>query len=206
MTRVFLVAESSWARERLEEALESADLLVVGVASDLEGINEADLVGVDLMLAQTNGEAPAEILDNVEASGAMEVTRVALLMDDVAPSWVNRALRAGVRGILPLGVDGNQLSAAIRAITQGLVVLYPSEDRLSRRTRLDAYEAEVLTRREKEVVQMLGQGRSNKEIAALLKISDHTAKFHVASVLGKLGAATRAEAVSIAMRRGLILL
>ena len=206
MTRVFLVAESSWARERLEEALESADLLVVGVASDLEGINEVDLVGVDLMLAQTNGEAPAEILDNVEASGAMEVTRVALLMDDVAPSWVNRALRAGVRGILPLEVDGNQLSAAIRAITQGLVVLYPSEDRLSRRTRLDEYEAEVLTRREKEVVQMLGQGRSNKEIAALLKISDHTAKFHVASVLGKLGAATRAEAVSIAMRRGLILL
>ena len=206
MTRVFLVAESSRARERLEEALESAELMVAGVAPDLQGVEDEDLVGVDVMLAQTNDEAPAEILESVEASGAMEVTRVALLMDDVAPSWVNQALRAGVRGILPAEVDGNQLSAAIRAMAQGLVVLYPSGDRVSRRTGLDAYELEALTAREKEVVQMLGLGRSNKEIAAQLKISEHTAKFHVASVLGKLGAATRAEAVSIAMRRGLILL
>ena len=206
MTRVFLVAESSRARERLEEALESADLVVAGVASDLERVNDADLAGVDVMLAQGNDQAPGEILESMEASGAMEVTRVALLMGDVAPSWVNQALRAGVRGILPLEVDGNQLSAAIRAMAQGLVVLYPSEDRLSRRTRLDAYDVESLTAREKEVLQMLGLGKSNKEIAAQLKISEHTVKFHVASVLGKLGAATRTQAVSIAMRRGLILL
>ena len=71
---------------------------------------------------------------------------------------------------------------------------------------MELYAVEMLTPREKEVLQMLGLGKSNKEIAARLKISEHTAKFHVASVLGKLGAATRAEAVSIAMRRGLILL
>jgi len=206
MTRVFLVAESSRARERLEEALESADLEVTGVAADLEELRDSDFVGVDVMLAQANNEAPGEVLQSVEESGALEVTHVALLMDDVAPSWTNQALRAGVRGILPAEVDGNQLSAAIRAIAQGLVVLYPRDKRLSGRNGMELYAVETLTPREKEVLQMLGLGKSNKEIAARLKISEHTAKFHVASVLGKLGAATRAEAVSIAMRRGLILL
>jgi NarL family two-component system response regulator YdfI len=206
MTRVFLVAESSRVRERLEEALESADLEIAGVAPDLEMIREADLTGVDVMLAQTDDEAPGEVLENVTDSGALEMTRVVLLMEEAAPSWVIQALRAGVRGILPQEVDGNQLSAAIKAITQGLVVLYPSEDQRTRSTGAEPYVVETLTPREKEVLLMLGQGKSNKEIAARLKISEHTAKFHVASVLGKLGAATRAEAVSIAMRRGLILL
>jgi DNA-binding NarL/FixJ family response regulator len=66
--------------------------------------------------------------------------------------------------------------------------------------------AEPLTRREVEVLQMLAAGLMNKEIAARLNISEHTVKFHVASILGKLGAATRTEAVSLGIRRGLVLL
>jgi DNA-binding NarL/FixJ family response regulator len=65
---------------------------------------------------------------------------------------------------------------------------------------------EPLTRREREVLQMLAAGLANKEIAARLNISDHTAKFHVAAILGKLGAATRTEAVALGIRRGLVLL
>jgi DNA-binding NarL/FixJ family response regulator len=65
---------------------------------------------------------------------------------------------------------------------------------------------EPLTRREREVLQMLAAGLANKEIAARLHISDHTAKFHVAAILGKLGAATRTEAVALGIRRGLVLL
>jgi len=65
---------------------------------------------------------------------------------------------------------------------------------------------EPLTRREREVLQMLASGLANKEIAARLAISDHTVKFHVASILGKLGASTRTEAVSVGIRRGLVLL
>ena len=65
--------------------------------------------------------------------------------------------------------------------------------------------AESLTRRELEVLQMLAAGLSNKEIAARLNISEHTVKFHVASILGKLGAASRTEAVSLGIRRGLVL-
>jgi DNA-binding NarL/FixJ family response regulator len=66
--------------------------------------------------------------------------------------------------------------------------------------------AEPLTRREREVLQMLAAGLGNKEIASRLDISDHTAKFHVGSILGKLGAASRTEAVALGIRRGLVLL
>jgi len=66
--------------------------------------------------------------------------------------------------------------------------------------------SEPLTAREHQVLGMLGAGLGNKEIASRLKISEHTAKFHVASILGKLGASSRTEAVAIGLRRGLILL
>ncbi|HEY7210806.1 MAG TPA: LuxR C-terminal-related transcriptional regulator, partial [Bryobacteraceae bacterium] len=63
---------------------------------------------------------------------------------------------------------------------------------------------EALTNREQQVLRMMADGLGNKEIAGHLGISDHTAKFHVAQVLAKLGAATRTEAVTIAIRRGLV--
>ena len=206
MTRVFLIAESSRARERLEEVLESVDVEVAGTAADFENFRDEIPADTDVTLAETGDEPLGDALDTIQESGALMASRVALLTDDATPSFVNQALRAGVRGILPVEVDGNQLSAAIQAIARGLVVLYPSEVQVLRRADADEIAVEVLTPREREVLEMLGQGNSNKEIAARLKISEHTVKFHVASVLGKLGAATRAEAVSIAMRRGLILL
>jgi DNA-binding NarL/FixJ family response regulator len=66
--------------------------------------------------------------------------------------------------------------------------------------------AEPLTAREREVLQLLASGLGNKEIATKLTISEHTAKFHVASILGKLGAASRTEAVTLGIRHGLVLL
>jgi DNA-binding NarL/FixJ family response regulator len=207
MTRVFLVAESSRARERLEEALEAADMEVAGTAADFDNFRHEIPTNTDVTLADAGEEPLSEVLETIEESGALAATRVALLTDDATPVFVNQALRAGVRGILPVEVDGNQLSAAIRAIALGLVVLYPSELRISRQADVvEEIMVEPLTPREREVLQMLAQGKSNREVAARLKISEHTAKFHVASVLGKLRAATRAEAVSIGMRRGLILL
>ena len=122
--------------------------------------------------------------------------------------WVNQAVRAGARGILPADVDAELLGKALEAVSQGLVVLHPREARVGQAWRAaDSLEAvESLTARERQVLQMLARGLGNKEIAARLKISEHTAKFHVASILGKLGASTRTEAISVAIRRGLILL
>jgi NarL family two-component system response regulator YdfI len=112
--------------------------------------------------------------------------------------------------VLPNEIPIDQLVAALRAAAAGLVVLHPSEvpafPAIQPASQALAELPEPLTRREREVLQMLAAGLANKEIAARLNISDHTAKFHVAAILGKLGAATRAEAVALGIRRGLVLL
>jgi DNA-binding NarL/FixJ family response regulator len=112
--------------------------------------------------------------------------------------------------VLPSDISADQLIAALQAAAAGLVVLHPTEIAAAF-TPTPASQSlaelpEPLTRREREVLQMLAAGLANKEIAARLSISDHTAKFHVAAILGKLGAATRTEAVALGIRRGLILL
>jgi NarL family two-component system response regulator YdfI len=112
---------------------------------------------------------------------------------------------------LPDDVSRDQLVAAHEAVAAGLIVLHPAEaDAMSpaaeTASRPLADLAEPLTSRESEVLQMLASGVANKEIAARLTISEHTVKFHVASILGKLGAGSRTEAVSIGIRRGLVLL
>jgi two-component system, NarL family, response regulator YdfI len=210
MTRVFLIAESSGALERLENALEAADFEIAGTAPDFENLPGVILEDVDVTVADAGDGPPGEALQTIQESGLLGATRVALLTDEAAPVWVSQALRAGVRGVLRAEVSGQQLRAALDAIAHGLVVLYPSEVFTERKTEAtpDGFgiAMEPLTPREKEVLQMLGQGRSNKQIAGGLRISEHTVKFHVASVLGKLGVSTRTEAVSLAMRRGLILL
>jgi DNA-binding NarL/FixJ family response regulator len=113
--------------------------------------------------------------------------------------------------VLPDEVSADQLTAALQAAAAGLVVLHPADVSTAFQAAASASQPlaelpEPLTRREREVLQMLAAGLANKEIAARLNISDHTAKFHVAAILGKLGAATRAEAVAIGIRRGLVLL
>ena len=120
--------------------------------------------------------------------------------------------RAGLRGwaCLARDVDAEQLDLAVRSAEAGLVLLdLPmAATSLAPATTLSApaIAAETLTPRELQVLQLVAQGLPNKGIARRLGISENTAKFHVASVCGKLGASSRTEAVTIAARRGLILL
>ena len=105
----------------------------------------------------------------------------------------------------------DEITAALRAVMQGLVVLHPAIARLTGprpalTARPDADLEEPLTERETEVLQLLSLGLPNKSIAARLGISEHTAKFHVGSIMAKLGAASRTEAVAQAARRGLLIL
>ena len=93
----------------------------------------------------------------------------------------------------------------------GLVVLHPDAlaarpPREARPARVAADPAQPLTAREIEVLGMLAEGLGNKTIAVRLGISTHTAKFHVASILAKLGAGSRTEAVTVGMRRGLVVI
>jgi len=134
------------------------------------------------------------------------------LTANASASWIGHALRAGVRGLLRHAVSGDELAFAARAAAAGLVVLSPeiNEILLARGIEVDSDEfepqAESLTPREQEVLAMLAQGLLNKEIADRLHISEHTVKFHISSIMGKLDASSRTEAVTRGIRRGLVFL
>ena len=132
---------------------------------------------------------------------------IVLLAGGEQPGWTRDALRAGVRAVLPRDASAGEVLAAVAAAANGLAVLDPRdlESLLPAGTPLRA-EPPVLTPRELEVLRMMAEGEPNKTIAWKLGISEHTAKFHVASILGKLDAASRAEAVAIGIRKGMILL
>ena len=118
---------------------------------------------------------------------------------------VSRVLRAGFSAILPIEIDSIQFRAALEAVHSGLQVVHPSFlEKHSSSTRLTS--PEELTDREQQVLTMMADGLGNKEIAARLGISTHTVKFHISSILGKLGAGSRTEAVSIGMRTGRVLI
>ena len=210
MTRVFIVAESARSRERLEDLLDARRIEVVGSTSNLENAAEAlAQEDVDVLLVEASNESVEELLEMLSATGATRETAVVVLLDQSAPVWAGQAMQAGVRGVLSSDADAGQLGLAIEAAAGGLFVLHPDEVRAERSSSPRAATLELsepLTARERQVLQMLGGGLGNKEIASRLKISGHTAKFHVASILGKLGASSRTEAVAIGLRRGLILL
>jgi len=126
------------------------------------------------------------------------------------PVALPRLLRAGVRGMLPRDAADAEIAAAIEALAAGLVVLHPATTRAAgARPALSASAGdarpEPLTPRELEVLTMMAEGLGNRAIARSLGISVHTVKFHVAAVLDKLGARSRAEAVAVGLRRGLLM-
>ena len=210
MIRVFIVAESARSRERLEDLLDARRIEVVGGASNVENAAEA-LAEEDaqVLLVEATNDSVEELLEILAATGLTREAAVVVLLDQSAPVWAGQAVQAGVRGVLSTDADGEQLALAIEAAAGGLFVLHPNEVRAERSSPARAVTlelAESLTARERQVLQMLAAGLGNKEIAARLKISEHTAKFHVASILGKLNASSRTEAVAIGLRRGLILL
>lgn len=210
MTRVFIVAESARSRERIEDLLEARKIEVVGSTSNLENAAEALAEeDADVLLVEVSSDSVEELLEGLASTGLTREMAVMVLLDEAAPIWAGQALQAGIRGVLASDADAQQLALAIEAAASGLFVLHPDEVRTERSSAARAVTLELsepLTARERQVLQMLAGGLGNKEIAGRLKISEHTAKFHVASILGKFGASSRTEAVAIGLRRGLILL
>jgi DNA-binding NarL/FixJ family response regulator len=124
-----------------------------------------------------------------------------LLAAQANTAIVRNAARMKIYSVLPMGATDHQLVTAIAATVAGFAVTLP-------RPRAEPAAvmriAEDLTARELEVLRLMARGFRNKQLAAMLNISEHTAKFHVSSVLAKLGARTRTEAVTIGMTRGLV--
>lgn len=121
---------------------------------------------------------------------------------------IPEALTAGAKGALSRDVDGPALLAALHAVVEGLMAIDPAfaPAIVPGRSEGPDISMEELTPRELQVLQWLAGGLSNKQIAQQLGISEHTVKFHVAAIFGKLGAHGRTEAVTRAARLGLIVL
>jgi len=159
---------------------------------------------------------PDRAMDVVAAADVIVTDVPALAVDDLGSATVllsdeedlfalPRALRGGL-ALLPASASAEQVVAAIEATAAGLAVVHPYHvaSLPARAGELTSPGEDPLTPREREVLHLLAAGLGNKEIGGRLAISDHTAKFHVSQILAKLNAGTRAEAVSIAMRRGLV--
>jgi DNA-binding NarL/FixJ family response regulator len=167
--------------------------------------------GIEIVDAEDGRMPQARITD-----GAVELAPNVPVLVLTGASGVMEALQAGASAVLPECADGDLLCTAIRAAAQGLVTLSAEfrdhlVDASGPRSALES-DAEdepppiELTARELQVLRLLAEGASNKSIARHLGITPHTAKFHVASIVAKLGATGRTDAVAKAMRLGLVMI
>jgi len=178
-----------------------ADLAVAGQAApDAELRSAIEATSPRAAVWVLGGDASA--LDRLRQAAEGGLPVLALV---AVPAEAREALAAGASGALPREASADRIAAGLRAVAAGLVVLDPgSAGELLRPA--PAAPAEGLTPRELEVLSLLAEGLSNKAIAERLGISDHTAKFHVNAILGKLGAGSRSEAIVRAARLGLVVL
>jgi two-component system, NarL family, response regulator YdfI len=228
--KVLVCAGSIGEMQRLAELVRSAPSLELG-GSCLGRAGLAEQIAEtrpDVLLERREaGDFPeAEELDagewndvNSPGDEAQAVPIVALVGDsEFAVAWTAlQAAGSPLRAILPTWASAQEVESAIAAAAQGLLVLHAGV--MEAVTALAGSSAgsagaplrgegagQALSPRESEILNLLAAGLGNKEIAWQLKISEHTVKFHVTSIFNKLGASTRAEAVALGMRRGLIVL
>lgn len=167
--------------------------------------------GADIIVVDVSGQALAEAAIELVCSLPRGTSAVVLLANNPDAAWIRRALQAGVSGILPRMVTADALCLAFSAAEAGLLLLQPnfvSQFSTSTSSRLHglSHDIEALTVREHEVLTLMSEGLGNKEIAERLQLSGHTVKFHISSILDKLNASSRTEAVSIGIKKGLIAL
>ena len=193
MIRLLIAAPAAVTRAGLEAlAASNPHVQLLGA---FDGLAEVDALHPDVVLAAL----PLSDLSPPADGGAP----VYVLLADAA--WTPEAVRLGVRAMLPRDASAAEIMAAVEAAAAGLAVVRPDE--LAPILPVSApAEPSNLTPRELEVLRMMAEGAANKAIAFALDISEHTVKFHVASILSKLNAGTRTEAAAIGLRRGLVML
>jgi two-component system, NarL family, response regulator YdfI len=216
--RTLVAAASPVVRAGLEALLtRSASVSIVAVTSgesltdDIE-THEPQVVLFAVDPADSGSPAVASRI-SLSPDAVSRTPTFVLLADAPTAQWTAEALRAGARGVLPRDATPDEIVAAVEAAAVGLVTLtaelavdVASASRATSAPKPAGASSPPLTRREVEVLGMLAEGLANKNIAARLGISEHTVKTHVASILTKLDAFSRAEAVAVGARQGLILL
>jgi len=211
MIRVFVVAPTPMMRAGLQTMLTTATMQVVGEAAEPASLT-AEMPDIDVIVVAEEKilEDVARAIHSTRSEGTIAI--VVLSNSSEYPASVLRRLSLSGWSIVPLDVSTARLQAAIVAAAQGFVTIPApaAEHILGQRVPVEVMQVdapgEPLTMREQEVLEMLSRGLSNKMIARRLSISEHTVKFHVSSIYTKLGAASRTDAVSRGVRRGLITL
>jgi DNA-binding NarL/FixJ family response regulator len=195
---VLIVDDHPVVRQGLRALLEvQDDMTVAGEAGDgpaaisLAESLRPDIVLLDLKLPGMDGVA---VVRPLRAAGL----RVLVLTSATEPSAAAAAVRAGAAGVVYKDIDPAALVRAIRSVHDGNVLLAPEAiGSLVRGSRAD-----TLTAREREVLAGIADGKSNREIARLLRVSEKTVKAHVSAVLAKLGVQDRTQAAVYAVRHG----
>jgi DNA-binding NarL/FixJ family response regulator len=223
---VFIIAASDVVRAGLESLVSGeADFTIVGSAVDLSDLAKHGAEGgspdVVIFDVERRGESREALRHLIESVYEGHDVPALVVIGGEREEWLMEALRTGVvRATLPREASSGEIIAAVAAVSTGLfaidsetfaAVLSSSTsiaDDQSDGERSSPVEPllDALTSREREVLDMLAQGLSNKEVAWRMKISEHTVKFHVASIFAKLGASTRTEAVMHGIRQGLIMI
>ena len=221
MTRVLVAAASAVTRAGLEAIVaREPSLVVVGSAAGGTSLaeeiaeHEPDVVLVEFAGSDDDALAILHVISADPDDGVRPSPSLVVLADHGDAGPLVAAIGAGVGGVLPRHARPQEIIAAVGAAAAGLVTLTteiiealrgaPTVAAPSRAARTDTATNAPLTPRELEVLRMIADGLGNKQIAARLAISEHTVKFHVGSVFAKTHASTRAEAVMIGARRGLI--
>lgn len=203
--RVLIVDDHRVVREGLRSFLDvQDDVVVVGEAADgqqavaLAEQLRPDVILLDLKMPDGDG---VDALRTLRELG--NPARVLVVTSFIEPAAVLPAVRAGAAGCVYKDIDPQALAAAIRSVHHGHSLLHPEVARL-----LAAGDAAVdlsrLTPRERQVLAEVGRGRSNREIARALGVTEKTVKTHVSAILAKLGVQDRTQAALRAVRDGLV--
>src|SRR5216684_7083216 len=204
--RVLIADDHSVVREGLRMFLgRDPELAVVGEASDgAEAVElsqrlRPDVVLMDLLMPVMDGIAATSVIRN-----ELPETEVIALTSVLESAAVVGAVRAGAIGYLLKDTQAPELRRAIKAAAAGQVQLSPQASAYLMRELRTPETIEALTEREMEVLNLLVQGYSNKEVARALQIAEDTVKVHVKHILSKLGVQSRTQAALCAMRLGLV--
>ena len=205
--RILIADDHHVVRQGLRMFLGSdPELEIIGEAQDgAEALKLAQELHPDVVLM----DILMPVMDGIQATAAIRQslpdTEVIALTSVLGDNSVIDAVRAGAIGYLLKDTDANELRRAIKAAAAGKVQLSPEvAARLMREVRTPTETRESLTDREIEVLKLLGQGKSNRDISQALFIGEQTVKTHVSHILDKLGVPSRTQAALYAIRSGLV--